>query len=482
MVDIRILIKLLGGLLVIFGVLLCIPATFSVFHDLSIAHVFAYPSITCGVLGYLLFLSQQNYTRDLNHRTGFAVVAVAWLTACAIGALPYYLSGTFTGFLDSFFESVSGFSGTGASVLTDIESQSKPILLWRSLTQWIGGMGIIVFFIAILPMLGLGGVQLFKAEITGPQKDKITPRVRETAKKLWFLYVAFTALQTLALIACGLSGYDALNHSLTTISTGGFSTKNRGIAHFDSALVDYIFITFMLLSSINFSLHFRLFVKRDLSALFTTELKWYLTIIGLATFFIMISLWSGMLMEIPDSFRSALFTVVCTISSTGYTYTDYSLWPGASQFIIMVIMICGGMSGSTAGGVKCIRIVTAIKQMHKEVRQIVHPSALYSLKANKHTISDSVVNAIWGFIFLYIFIAALITLILSFQDMSLLSAFTATLSALSNIGPGLGELGPYDNYAALSSLTKSVLCLAMLLGRLEFFTILVILTPVFWRR
>ncbi|MCB0332915.1 MAG: hypothetical protein KDD55_05405 [Bdellovibrionales bacterium] len=480
--DIRILIKVLGGLLVILGVLLCIPAVFSALSEQTSVMVFLSIAVGSTLLGMLMWNSQRNYRSELNHRTGFAVVTFSWITASFIGALPYFFTNTLPHFLDAFFESVSGFSGTGASVLTFLDGQDRAILLWRSMTQWIGGMGIIVFFIAILPILGLGGVQLFKAEITGPQKDKITPRVRETAKRLWLLYVAFTGVLAVCLWLAGMSGYDALNHAFTTTSTGGFSTHNNGVAHFQSPAIDYILILFMALSSINFSLHYRFLLLRDKAALFSTELKWYLSILLIASLVITFSIWQPHESLLSESFRESLFTVICTASSTGFTNIDYLPWPVGVHFILILLMAMGGMSGSTAGGLKCIRIVASMKQLAKELKQVIHPNAVLTVKADDHSIPANIISAIWGFIFLYFFIFALITLILVYQDLDLISASTATFSALSNIGPAFGSLGPYDNYSELTAVSKTVLCGAMLLGRLEFYTVLVILTPEYWRK
>jgi trk system potassium uptake protein TrkH len=481
--ELRIIAKTAGGLIVILGILLCLPTLFSLMTGGEYTQAFSQTVLIALAAGGALWWTNRNCKAELNHRTGFAVVAVSWLSACLLGALPYYFSGALPEFLNALFESTSGFSGTGASVIANVEEVRHELLLWRSMTQWLGGMGIIVFFIAILPALGLGGVQLYKAEITGPGKDKITPRVRETARKLWLLYVAFTVLLAIILSFSGMNSFDAINHALTTLSTGGFSTRAAGIKAFNSPLIEYVILSFMFLSSVNFALHYRFLILRDREALFGTELKWYVCLVVLASLSLTFSIWH------PDHFpdfepalRSALFTVTCTVSSTGFTGYDYIDWPYFSHAVILCLMVMGGMSGSTAGGVKCIRIVTMIKQILKELAQSVHPSAMLTLKTDRHSMQARIQSTIWGFLFIYFFSVVFVVLIMTFDGNDLITSSTAAISALSNIGPGLGDLGPYSNYAELSALSKSTLCAAMLLGRLEFYTVLVLITPEFWRK
>ena len=482
MLDIRLIIKILGGLLVIFGLLLLVPALFAVFSHSPLVEVFLASAVLSAGIGSILWIINRSYTSELNHRGGFAIVTLSWFAACLFGALPYFLSGELVHFYDAFFESTSGFTGTGASVIEYIDGVDRSLLLWRSMTQWMGGMGIIVFFIAILPLLGVGGVQLFKAEITGPQKDKLTPRVRETAKKLWILYVAFTAALALILRLLGMSGYDAVNHAMTTLSTGGFSTKGAGLAHFDSAAIDYAIIAFMLIGSISFGLHYRVLVGRDIRSLFSTELGWYLSILFLATIVLTISIWEVNYDTLEESIRYALFTTVATGSSTGFTNPDYAVWSPGCSVVIVLLMVMGGMSGSTAGGIKCIRLVAAYKHFLKELVQVVHPRAVLTVKTDDHSIPVRVIEAIWAFIFLYFFIFSFATVLLTFQGLPLVEASTATFSALSNIGPALGSLGPTGNFAEVAVSSKVTLTFCMILGRLEIFTVLVILTPAYWKK
>ncbi|MCI5065401.1 TrkH family potassium uptake protein [bacterium] len=481
--DLRILSKLLGGLVTIISLFLLLPGVYGVLSEESAGGTLIAIGVIGSLIGAIIFLTQRKIRSEINHRTGLAIVGLSWIVSGGIGALPYALTGSTPTILDALFESVSGFSGTGASILTDIEGTQSCILLWRSMTQWIGGMGIILFFIAILPILGVGGVQLFRAETPGPNKDKITPRVRETARRLWGLYLGLTVLLVVLLFASGMSFFDAVNHAMTTLSTGGFSTKGDGIAAFNSPQIEYLLIIFMLISSVNFSLYYRLFATRKISELSTTESRWYLSLLTIFTAIITYTLWTQSEgLALNDAVRQSLFTVVCTASSTGFTNVDYMTWPVGIHTMIVLLMFMGGMSGSTAGGLKCIRIVAAMKQLMKEVKKVIHPRGLYAIKVNDHAVPDDIVNTIWGFIFLYFTVFTALICILTFQGLDLLSSATAAISALSNIGPALGELGPYDNYSQLPDLSKAALLSGMLLGRLEFYTLIVLFTREYWRK
>lgn len=479
----KLLAHILGGLLIILGLLLLAPAAYDLAVQGQLAEVFLRISLLATGVGAAIWIATLRCNAEVNHRMGFLVVTSSWVTACFVGALPYYLAGVFPHFVDAFFESTSGFTGTGASVLRNIEAVQPTLLLWRSMTQWLGGMGIIIFFLAILPILGTGGVQLFRAEATGPEKDKITPRVVETARALWLLYTGLTAIAILSLWLAGLSLFDATNHAFSTIATGGFSTRNAGIAAFDSATVDYVIILFMLLGSINFNLHYRFLIQRHWKTLLDSEFKGYLLILALVVLTTTFANWH------PDhyetftlSLRNSAFTIVTMASSTGFTHENYLAWPVAVQFLIVLLMLMGGMSGSTAGGMKCIRIVAAFKLIRRELWQVMHPRAIIQVRLNQRPIRNEVANSIWSFLFLYALVFTLATLILTTQHLDLLSASTAVVSALSNIGPAFGSLGPFDSYAQLTDLSKQTLCMVMLAGRLELFTLIVLLIPAFWRK
>lgn len=480
--NLRLLIRIIGALFSFLGAILLIPTAFAAYEHSPLIRPFLISSTSAISLGICLFLSQRKYQAELDHRTSLAVVSVSWIGACLIGALPYYLSGQIS-LINAIFESTSGFTGTGASILVDVESIGRPLLLWRSMTQWLAGLGIILFFIAILPALGFAGVQLFNAEFTGPNKDRITPRVAETARKLWLLYLALTLLLTLLLKEFGNIGYfDAINHSLTTLSTGGFSTKNSGIAYFANPVVDYILIVFMIIGAINFNLHFRLIRFRDWQIFHDTEFKWFMGAVLGATLIICSCNYGSNYNNIAESFRHSLFSLVAAATTTGFSNADYTKWPLLSNLIILLAMIMGGMSGSTAGGIKCIRIVAALKQLWKEFRQIVHPNAIITIKSNHKTIPDQTVSAIWSFIFLYIFIFLVACSAVVAYGIDLVTASSAVISAMSNIGPALGNLGPAANYAMLPDGVKAILTFCMLLGRLELFVVLVVITPTYWKR
>jgi trk system potassium uptake protein TrkH len=476
------LAKLLGALLMVYGLVLLVPAAFSWLDRDQHTDIFLACSLGCLATGGLVYLLLRKRGQELNARTGFALVTFAWVFSSLVGALPYLLSATLPSVVDAVFESMSGFTGTGASVISDVESVDRGILLWRSLTQWLGSMGIIVFFVALLPALGFSGVQLFKAEVAGPQKDRLTPRVKETAQKLWVIYLVFTVVCGLALYQAGMPWFDALNHALTTIATGGFSTKNSGIAAFDSAAIDYCLSIGMLLGSISFGLHYRVVVLRDPKALTDTELRWFGALLILAVSVTFSALVGNRLFGPEEALRHSVFQVVSIATSTGFSHQDFTLWPPLTQLMLVLLMVMGGMSGSTSGGIKCIRLVAAFKQLSRQLIQVVHPKAVIPVKANQHVIPEPIIDAIWGLLFMYFLVFSITAGVLTTQGLDLVTASTASFSALSNIGPGLGAVGPAANYAALTDISKLTLTLCMLLGRLEFFTVLVLFTPAFWRK
>ena len=480
--KLRALAKVFGGLLVILGGLITIPGFISLVAGYAHTDVFLLTGASSIIIGAVCWLLQKDLQLELSHRLGFAIVTMAWVVACVVGALPYYISGALITFTDALFESGSGFSGTGASVVTDIQALDAGILLWRAMTQWLGGMGIVVFFIAILPILGFEGIRLFNAETTGPSADKLTPRVRETAKRLWIYYLIVTGVLTALLWIEGMSFLDATCHAMTTTATGGFSTKNAGVAHFDSIAIDYTLSLFMILASINSALVFRLFVRKDRLALYDSELKWYALFCTLALIVLVGATLGEDYESFGEAFRYSLFTMAATASSTGFSHADYAQWVAPAQFTIFLLMFMGGMSGSTAGGIKCIRIMVACKFLIKELKQIVHPHAILPLKVSEQTVSDSVLATIWGFLALYFLTFVVATLLLlSFSNLDIMSASSATISVLSNIGPALGSLGPTENYASLRNEAKLILTGCMILGRLEFYTVLVLFTKEYWK-
>ncbi|MBC8213663.1 MAG: TrkH family potassium uptake protein [Candidatus Marinimicrobia bacterium] len=428
----------------------------------------------------------------LSTKDGFAIVTLTWVVTALASAFPFYLSGYIPNFTDAFFESMSGVTTTGASILGNIqtsphlengiESLSHAILFWRSFIQWIGGMGIIVFTIAILPLLGVGGVQLFKAEVPGPVADKISPRVRETAKYLWLIYVGFTLAEIFLLGVSGMDWFDSVCHSLTTMPTGGFSTKNASIAFYDNSVIHYIIIFFMFAAGINFSLHFRALRGDVKSYIKDREFRNFL---GLALFVTMVIFISRLVQTQEfnhENIRDSLFQTVSIVTTTGYGSADYELWLPVAKFLLLSLMFIGGMGGSTGGGIKIVRVMLILKYIAMETRRLLHTRAIIPMQiGGKHVSSDVVRNTL-GFFLFYIFIFALTTLLLTMMNVDLISSIGASASALGNIGPALGNFGPSDNYALLHPLGKWLLSFCMLLGRLEIFTVMVFLSRSFWKK
>ena len=431
---------------------------------------------------------------QLSIKDGFAVVTFTWLAIALFGALPFLFTDAIPNITDAFFESMSGVTTTGASIIDmsygeeggprGIESLSHGVLFWRSFIQWIGGMGIIVFSIAILPLLGVGGVQLFKAEVPGPVPDKIKPRVQETAKILWLVYFGISLAEMLMLYFGGMTLFDSMCHMLTTMATGGFSTKNASVGGFDSVYIEYVIIFFMFLAGVNFSLHWR-GIHGDLKSYFRDgEFRFYLGLILSFTFVIFISkfLQSSDGGHFHTLFRDSLFQVVSIITTTGYGTADYELWGWFAQFLLFLMMFIGACAGSTGGGMKIIRIMTITKYSLSEAKRLLHPKALIPVRVGRRLISDDVIRNTLSF-FLF-FVAAFIftSLMLTAMGIDLITAIGATAASIGNIGPGLGDVGPTENYAALPGLAKWLLSFCMLLGRLEVFTVIVLFSRAFWKR
>jgi trk system potassium uptake protein TrkH len=413
-------------------------------------------------------------------RDGFLVVGIGWVAISAFGALPYVLGGTL-GPVDAWFESVSGFTTTGSTVLTGLESQPRSLLLWRSFTQWVGGMGIILFTIAILPLLGIGGMQLFKAEVPGPVADKISPRLAETARRLWLVYVGFTLAEVAALVLAGLSPFEALCHAFTTLATGGFSTRDLSVGAFESPLVEWIVVFFMVCAGMNFVLHYRILTGRARTAWRDAEFRYFVGVIVVATAIVGAELMRDE--HAPaDAVRLAAFQVVSLLSTTGFVTADFEHWAPLSHLVFLLLMVLGGMSGSTSGGVKSLRALIGTRALNVSFERLIHPHVVRSVKYAGRPVSEEVLAGIWAFFTAYALIAAAAAACLTAAGYDLLTAISAALTAIGNVGPGLGAVGAYDNFAAMPDFAKIVLSLCMLAGRLEVFTLLVLVVPRFWRR
>lgn len=486
----KILLNVIGGLLVILGLTMILPIIISFIYKENDLNGFLVSLLLCVSVGLPIW-ALTRHNRTLTNRDGFAIVTFSWIFTAIVGAMPFYFSGAIPNFTDAFFESMSGVTTTGATIIGNIatlpnlengiESLPHGILFWRSFIQWIGGMGIVVFYIAILPLLGVGGVQLFKAEVPGPVADKIKPRVRETAKFLWIVYVGITFTQILALSVAGMGTFDSICHAFTTMPTGGFSTKNASIGHYNSSTIHYIIIFFMFLAGVNFSLHFRA-INGDIKSYVKDKeflVYFFGTLIITAILFLKISLNSNDISYI--NFRESLFTTISILTTTGFSSADYELWPVAVQAILLTLMFVGGMGGSTAGGMKVIRCMLLVKYAALETRRMLHSRALIPVKIGKQLIKEDVVRNTLGFFLFFMSSFILATILLTTLGLDIESAIGAAASSMGNIGPGLGEFGPSNNYSSLSDPGKWLLTFCMLLGRLEIFTVMVLFSKTFWK-
>ena len=438
-------------------------------------------SMGAGLLMYIL-IPRTGERISLSHREGFLIVTLAWVLASAFGGLPFLLSGVVPTFCDAFFETMSGFTTTGASVISNLDGTSRGILFWRALTHWMGGMGIIILSIAILPILGVGGMQLFKAEIPSPVKDKITPRITETAKNLWLVYVAITAVEIVLLWLGGMSLFDAVCHAFATMATGGFSTYDASVARFNSLYIEIVIIVFMFIAGMNFTLHYRLF-KGDAKSFFRDpEFHFYGAIVLVATALITLDLRFHYFSSLGESLRHAAFQVVSIITTTGFATYNFDQWPAPSKFILVLLMFIGGCAGSTGGAIKCLRFMVVIKQTFIELTRLIHPHAVISVKIAKVAVPPEIVSSIRSFFFLYIVIAMAAMLALTLLGVDMVTSISGVAATLGNVGPGLGLVNASSTYFELPQTAKWILSACMLLGRLEIYTVLVLLVPDFWKK
>ena len=474
-------IHIQGFLLIFLGIAMLLPIPFSLYYEGGDHPAFLISAGITALAGFLAFKFTR-FEQDLRPKEGFAVVSFAWLFLSLFGSLPFLLSGAIPSFTDAFFETMSGFTTTGASILTDIEGLPHGVLFWRSFTHWIGGMGIIVLSLAILPFLGIGGMQLFKAEIPGPVVDKLTPRITGTAKILWAVYVLISAAETLLLWLGGMSLFEALCHTFGTMATGGFSTRNASVGAYNSAYIDWVIIFFMLLAGTNFSLHYR-FLRGDLRVYWRNqEFLFFLSLIGLASIVIGWDTFFHHYRDFPLALRKSVFQVVSILTTTGYGTADYEQWSFNSQFILFLFMFFGGCAGSTGGGIKIMRVHLLVKFVFSEITRLVHPRAVVPVRIGPTVVSREMAANVLGFFILFMVLFAVGVFIMSAMGLDLLTSFGAVAATLGNIGPGLGAVGPTDNYAHIPLAGKWVLAFFMLMGRLEVYTVLVLLSPSFWRK
>lgn len=486
-INIPVISSLLGMLLIINGVFmfLCIPVAY-LYSDGSQMALFisAAISILAGLIAYYRFPESSQNSRELRKREGCLIVTLGWVSMSISGALPYYIGGYVPTFTDAFFETMSGYTTTGASILTDIEILPEGILLWRSLTHWIGGMGIIVLTIAVLPLLGIGGMQLFVAEAPGLSPDKISPRIQDTAKRLWLVYLLLTLANIFFLYLAGMNLFESVNHAFATMATGGFSTRNLSMAAFGKG-IQYVTIVFMFLAGTNFTLNY-FGIKLKFKAIWKNEeFRFYLALVALFTFVSTSVLFIRSNFDfnlLEQHFRDSCFQVLSIITTTGFVSADFTLWGPFLTMLFFALMFIGGSAGSTAGGIKAIRHLLLMKNTYAEFKRQLHPNAVVAARLNHRAVEPEIIHNISAFVIAYLSITVISFLLISAMGVDFESSLGAVSSSIGNVGPGLGKVCPTCNYAGMPSLAKWLLSFLMLLGRLELFTVLIILTPSFWRR
>ncbi len=471
------------GLLAFFtGLTMAVPIGVAyIYRDASLHPMLAAAGITLLAGAGLHLAFRGSRAEVITQREGMAIVAAGWTAAGLFGALPFYL-GLDMSFVDAVFESVSGFTTTGSSILTDIEAVPEGLLLWRSFIQWLGGMGIIVLSIAILPFLKVGGMQMYKAEVPSPVPDKLKPHIRDTAKVLWKVYTLMTLLQIALLMLGGMGVFDAVCHTFTTMPTGGYSTKNTSVAHFNSVYFDVVFIVFMFLAGINFSLHYLFLTGKPLAFWRDSECRFFLGLVLVLVAVVSLDIWRSVYAELGQAIRYGAFQVVSILTTTGYATADYELWPGTSQIILLLCMFLGASAGSTGGGMKILRVMVAFKYCYRELFLLVHPHAVSRIKLGGKAIPEDVIRSVLGFLALYVGLFAVGTVLVAATGVGFDTAIGSVAATLGNVGPGFGTVGPAENFAHIPHAGKWVLIWMMLLGRLEIYTVIILFVPEFYRK
>ncbi|ELR71472.1 Potassium uptake protein TrkH [Fulvivirga imtechensis AK7] len=477
----KVIFNLLGLLLIFNGLFMWLCLPFSMYYHEDVRPIFISGAITAGVGLFVWLVTRKTRNKELKKRDGFLVVSLGWILMSVFGTLPFLLSGHIDNFTDAFFETVSGYTTTGASILNNIEALPYGLLFWRSTTQWVGGMGIIVLALAILPTLGIGGMQLFAAEASGVTHDKLKPKIKDTASRLWSIYLGLTILETVILMFGGMTFYDALSHSFTTMASGGFSPKNNSVAYYDSPFIQYTIIVFMIIAGTNFSLLYFFFKGKFKKIFANEEFRVYILIIVVVSLVTTVIVFSQTWNEFEKAFRDALFQVVSIISSTGFATADYTTWTSLVSFIFLLLMLSGASAGSTSGGIKVIRFTLLLKNSFLAVKRQLHPSAVMPVRISGRAVKEDTMFNVMAFVILYLTIFVFGVFILTFTGNDIVTSLGAVATCQGNIGPGLGTVGPVNNFAHLNDISKWTLSIVMILGRLELFTILVLLTPNYWR-
>ncbi|MCW0481932.1 TrkH family potassium uptake protein [Gaoshiqia sediminis] len=482
MFNIKAIIKILGFLLIVEGAFMLLAFSVSLIyqeHDMIPLLKSALLSI---FIGGITVFATRNAQKNISKNDGFIIVSLVWVIFSFFGSLPYLISGSIPNLTDAFFETMSGFTTTGSSILNDIESLPHGILFWRSMTQWLGGMGIIVLSLAILPVFGIGGMQLFAAEVPGPVPDKLNPKIQQTAKNLWAIYVLFTLVETVLLWVGGMTLFDAINHSFTTMATGGYSTKQASIAHWDSAYIQYVITFFMFIAGTNFTLSYSALTGKFDKVYKNEEFKYYVLFIITFTAIIFSGLLLSTRLGFEQAFRDTLFQVVSIITTTGFATVDFLTWTPFLIILIFALFFFGGSAGSTGGGIKIMRIVLLLKNSYYELRRLLHPNAVIPVRFNKRAVSEHIITNVLAFFMIYLIIFFISTIIFTLIEPDMDSAMGAVATSLGNIGPGLGKFGPAENFYSVQPVGKWFLAFLMLLGRLELFTVLVLFSPAFWKK
>ncbi|MBD3224010.1 MAG: TrkH family potassium uptake protein [Caldithrix sp.] len=481
MINIKAILNVLSALLIFLTASLLIPSTIAFFYNEGDFQAFLYTDIISLALGLIGLLLTRNRD-ELRIKDGFIIVTLGWIIFALIGALPFKLSGFIPSYTDAFFETMSGFTTTGASILNNIEALPHGLLFWRSFTHWLGGMGIILLSLAILPLLGVGGMQLFKAEVPGPTPDKLTPRIRHTAELLWGVYVLISVAEIIALKFAGMSWFDSACHTFGTMATGGFSTKTASIGHYNSALIDYIIIIFMILAGTNFALHFRALRGKPFIYWKDREAVFFAAVIAIAVIIIGVDIYFFKEKSLFQAAQYTIFQVVSILTTTGYATADFEQWSTLSQIILFMLMFMGGCAGSTGGGMKIIRSMILLKFGLNELKQLLHPQAVLSVRIGDQPIPKEIVTNIVGFFLFQIILFIIGILVMSGLGLDIVSALGSVAATINNIGPGLGSVGPTDNYSNIPVFGKWFLSFLMLAGRLEIFTVIVLFSPAFWKK
>ncbi|ODS31832.1 MAG: potassium transporter protein [Candidatus Scalindua rubra] len=493
--NIPLVLHTLGNLIILLSCILFMPLGVSLFYGIKEEiWAFVISIIASGVVGLALKFSFKHKNKDVTVREGLAIVAFWWIFCAFFGALPYRISGACSTFCDSYFESMSGLTTTGATIIKNIEALPHGILFWRSMTQWLGGMGIIVFFVAVLPTIGVGGHKLFSAEAPDLTMDKIKPRIAQTAKTLWIIYLSLTAIIIPLLWFGGMEPFDAVCHAFTTIATGGFSTKSQSIGAFDSLFIEIVVMVFVFISACNYVLHYQLVTGRFRKILVNSELRFFVGLllcaicfVTLALFFFESSFYNGGVKEhnyesIGGALRYAAFQAVSITTSTGYSTADFDSWPNFCRFFLVLLMFIGGSAGSTAGGMKVVRILLLVKSSARELIHLLRPRAIMHVKLNGRPVSEDILTNTLGFIVIHLGLFGIFSLILTIFGTEVITSFSAVASMMNNIGPALADVGATKNYSEIVYPCKWVLIFCMLLGRLEIYTVILIFLPLTWRK